>query len=263
MNKGWNPIEIEYNKIQNHQHFIEKIIDGRSPALIIRNFYDSDACEIISNRIKDFFYSDQRAGFIKKIGTFLLGYINQKSDYFSEAEKARQTLRKIFAGMEDPRKKIHYLASLLFPSKEITVATEGDKKYACGIIRLHENGDFAPIHRDNVRFEARNFDVAKFSIQLSTVLYLQQTEKGGELVLHKQSWKKSDEKFRNIGFGYSRDVIANCKQFVKIKPNQGDLVIINPIFYHEILTVLGKTRRITLGLFMAFSRIGSRVVTWS
>ena len=108
----------------------------------------------------------------------------------------------------------------------------------------------------------KGFDISKFSIQLSTVLYIQQSQKGGELVLHKKSWKKSDEKFRNIDFGYSRDVILDCNESVKIKPNQGDLIIINPIYYHEILPVKAN-KRITLGLFLAFSKHGEKVVTWS
>ena len=47
----------------------------------------------------------------------------------------------------------------------------------------NELGDFAPIHRDNASYEAKGFDISKFSIQLSTVLYIQQSQKGGELVL--------------------------------------------------------------------------------
>ena len=260
---SWKTIEIDYHDLKNNKKDLEKIIDGNAPALIIRNFYDIDSCKTIVNRIKDVSFFDHESGMIKKIGTFLLGYLNKKSDYFLEAEKSRQTLRDIFEGIEDPRKKIHKLLSELFPTKEIEVATEEEKKYACGVIRFHEKGDFASIHRDNVRFEARNFAVAKFPNQLSSVLYLQQSEKGGELVIHKQSWKKSDEQFRNIGFGYSQDVVFQCEESVKIKPNQGDLVIINPIYYHEILPITGKSRRITLGLFMAFSKYGHKVVTWS
>lgn len=259
----WEPIEIEYNNISNFKQIIKKLINGHVPALIITNFYDKESCNTIVKKARDITYHEHADGVIKKIGTFLLAYLYKKSDYFSDAKNARQTLRTIFEGIDDPRKKIHSLASVLFPEKEITVATEEGKKYACGIIRIHENGDSAPIHRDNVRFEARNFSVARFPNQLSSVLHLQQPEKGGELVLHKQPWKKSDEKFRNIGFGYSRDVISNCKQSVKICPKQGDLVIINPIYYHEVLPVQGSKIRVTLGLFLAFSKYGKKVVTWS
>jgi hypothetical protein len=260
MNLEWNPIEIEYEKIVQNNNLLEKIITGESPALIIRNFYNGDSCKTISKRVEiKTFEHDEK---IKKIGVSLVSFISKKSEYFIQAEKLRKTVRQVFSGLEDPRKKIHNTLEVLFPEKQVTIASENGKKYACGVIRLHQFGDSAPIHRDNVSFEARSFDVSKFPVQLSTVLYIQQSQKGGELVLHKKSWKKSDEKFRNLDFGYSKNVISDCNLSVKIKPNQGDLLIINPNYYHEILPVRAN-RRITLGLFLAFSKHGEKVVTWS
>ena len=260
MNFKWNPIEIDYKEIGQNENILEKIITGESSALIIRNFYNDDSCKTISKRIEVKTFEDNEK--MKKIGVSLTSYISNKAEYFVQADALRKTVRQVFSGLEDPRKKIHKTLQLLFPEKQVTIAVENGKKYACGVIRLHELGDFAPIHRDNASYEAKGFDISKFSIQLSTVLYIQQSQKGGELVLHKKSWKKSDEKFRNIDFGYSRDVILDCNESVKIKPNQGDLIIINPIYYHEILPVKAN-KRITLGLFLAFSKHGEKVVTWS
>ena len=261
MNLQWNPIEIEYKEIGQNKNTLEKIITGESPVLIIRNFYNNDSCKIIAQRIERKTFEKNEK--IKKIGVSLVSFISRKTEYFIQANAFRKTLRRVFLGLEDPRKKIHKTLELLFPEKQVTIAVEDGKKYACGVIRLHELGDFAPIHRDNVSFEAKSFEVSKFSSQLSTVLYIQQSQKGGELVLHKKSWKKSDEKFRNIDFGYSEDVISDCNQSIKIKPNQGDLVIINPNYYHEILPVKGSKRRISLGLFLALSNNGREIVTWS
>jgi hypothetical protein len=255
----WNPIEIDHKEIEQNYKSIDKIISGQSSALIIRNFYNADSCKTISKRIETKSFENQK---MKKIGVSLVSFISKKTEYFIQADALRKTVRQVFSGLEDPRKKIHSTLQVFFPEKKVTIAAEDGKKYACGVIRLHELGDFAPIHRDSARYEAKSFDVSKFPIQLSTVLYIQQSQKGGELVLHKKSWKKSDEKFRNIEFGYSKDVISDCNQSVKIKPNQGDLVIINPIYYHEILPVRAN-RRITLGLFLAFSKHGEEVVTWS
>lgn len=260
MNLQWNPIEMEYKEIGQNKKTLEKIITGESSALIIKNFYNDDSCKTIAQRIEAKTFENNQK--IKKIGVSLVSFISRKSEYFIQADALRKTICELFSDLEDPRKKIHNALQVLFPEKQVTIAVENGKKYACGVIRLHELGDFAPIHRDSARFEARSFDVSKFPIQLSTVLYIQQSQKGGELVLHKKSWKKSDEKYRNIDFGYSKNVISDCNQSVKIKPNQGDLVIINPIYYHEILPVRAN-RRITLGLFLAFSRHGDKVVTWS
>lgn len=263
MEKKWIPIEFDYKRLNKNKNKISEIAHGKKPALIIRNFYEPDLCKIIVNRTKKFSDGKIENKIHKKIGVSLLSFLTQKSDYFSQADAARKTLRKIFDGIEDPRKKIHRLLSEFYPEKNVAVAYENQKKYACGVIRIHNLGDSANIHRDYVKFEAPNFGVSKLSNQLSSVLYLQQSESGGELIIYKKTWKKSDEQFREINFGYSRNVIADCKNAIKIKPNQGDLIIINPIYFHEILPVKGKKSRITLGLFLGFSKFGRNIITWS
>ena len=124
------------------------------------------------------------------MGTSLLSFLTQKSDYFSQADASREIFHRIFEGIEDPRKKVHHILSEFYPKKTVKVASEGIRKYACGVIRFHELGDYADIHRDCVKYEAPNFDVSKLTNQLSTVLYLQQSELGGDLVIHKRIWKK-------------------------------------------------------------------------
>jgi hypothetical protein len=263
MENTWSPIEINYKEIRENKNIIFDIIKGKKPALIIRNFYDPKLCKIIIKRTKSFSDNTKDNKILKKIGVSLLSFLTHKSDYFKQADAVRPILRKIFDGIEDPRKKIHCLLSEFYPNKNVIVATEGDKKYACGVIRFHNLGDFAQIHRDCVQYEAPNFDVAKMSNQLSSVLHIQDSKNGGELVIYKKIWKKTDEKYREISFGYSKKVLEGCSESVIIKPRQGDLVIINPIYFHEILPVKGNKSRITLGLFLAFSKYSHNVVTWS
>ncbi len=263
MEKKWVPIEFDYRNLNENKEKIFEVIEGKKPALIIRNFYGPDLCKIAVNRTKEFSENKDQNKIFKKIGVSLLSFLTQKSDYFSQADAARQALRKIFEDIEDPRKKIHKLLSEIYPEKKVSVAYEKEKKYACGVIRIHDFGDYANIHRDFVKFEAPNFSVSKLSNQLSSVLYLQQSELGGELVIYKKTWNKTDERFREINFGYSRSVLDDCKDAVKIKPKQGDLIIINPVHFHEILPVKGKKRRVTLGLFLGFSEYRNSILTWS
>ncbi len=260
MPKTWTPQIIDYNKCKDEIN-LERLTCGDCPAFIIQNFYDEKSCKTIVKRISNFQNSINKD--VRKIGVSLIRYITQKSEYFFQAEKARSILRSIFHELDDPRKKIHRLFSDVCPQKKVTVAKEKDGKYACGVIRIHGNDVVNTLHRDNVKFEAPNFLVSKFTTQLSAVLFLQPPEKGGQLIIYHRSWKKSDEHFRNIEFGYSRNVLQNCKEHVTIKPKQGELVIINPNFFHEILPIEGKLKRITLGLFLAFSKNSGPIVTWS
>ena len=61
--------------------------------------------------------------------------------------------------------------------------------------------------------------------------------------------EKKDEKYRNIDFGYTSNVIT--KESCKISDiSKGDLVMINPNYYHQVTKILGETPRITLGMFL-------------
>lgn len=261
MTKNWEPIQCEYGDVEKSN--ISKLIDGTIPALIVRDFYDKKMCQIAVRRTQRYSNFNMEKHFLKKIGVSLISYVTKKSEYFANAEAARGKIRNIFEGMEDPRKKIHKFLSEVYPQKSVRIAVENEKKYACGVIRIHDVGDFAQIHRDSVKYEAPNFEVSKISHQLSSVLYLQQSETGGELKIYKKIWKKSDERFREIEFGYSKEVLEGCSNYIKIKPNQGDLILINPIYFHEILPVRGKKKRVTLGLFLGFADYRNSILTWS
>jgi hypothetical protein len=170
MLERWPSISIDYAEIQQNKKKLNEIIDGKFSVLIIKNFYNVNSCNIIIQRINSNTKNQDKT---KKIGVSLVTYANRKTEYFVQANIVKKTLRDIFSGIQDPRKKIHNLLGEFFPNKEISIAVEKGKKYACGVIRLHGLDDSESLHRDNVRYEAKNFNVSKFPIQLSTVLSLQ------------------------------------------------------------------------------------------
>ena len=70
-------------------------------------------------------------------------------------------------------------------------------------------------------------------------------------------WPSGNFNTKRRGCDYS------CRTGILESIGYRDLVIINPIYFHEILSVKGNTSRITLGLFLVFSKYGHNVVTWS
>lgn len=259
----WQPVELEHNYLPKNDRLLYDLAYGKYSALLIRNFYDKDYCRMIANRITDISSFNYGTGIIKKVGIFLMAYVNKKSDYFREIVNVEKTFRMIFDRIEDPRNRICELIANLMPEKRVTIAEDKGQRYSSAIIRIHETGDSGPLHRDNAMADAGGFNIARFPHQLSCVLYIQQSESGGELVIYKRLWKPSDERFRDIGFGYSNKVLDYKTESVIIRAAPGDLLIINPKFFHEILPVTGKMRRITLGMFMAFGDSESYVATWS
>lgn len=257
----WKPVEVDFNKIGKSTISLYDIAYGRYPILLVKNFYDVDSCKTITSKINDISTFDYGTGIVKKVGVFLTAYVNNKDEYFSEAEKTDKRFQILF-GNEDLRNRICEFIGNLMQTKNVKVAQDNGRKYSAGIIRIHETNDYAPIHRDNAMSDAAGFSVANFQYQLSCILYLQQSESGGELVIYNKFWKPTDERFRKIGFGYSKEVIPDHTQSIVVKAETGDLAIINPKYFHEILPVSGKTSRITLGMFMAFND-GTDVVVWS
>ena len=263
MEQLWQPIEIDYDDITSSANLLQKIIQGQLPALVIKNFYDTKTCQTVSNRIRNYSKYDCGGFTIKKIGVFLLGYLDNKFDYFLNARNSSHLVPNLFKRFEDPKEKIKGIISNFMNTKSIKVAKEDGKEYSCGIIRIHENGDYAPLHRDAAKFEARQFVVSKFHHQLSFVFHIQHSEAGGELVIYKKRWSVADEKYRETDFGYSAKLVSDDLECCKVFPKLGNLIIINPIYYHKILPVKGKLPRISLGMFVSFSNCFEKAIMWS
>ena len=260
----WIPKVITDEKQLDNEDIIDQICSGKIPALIIRNFYTENPCNKISEKITNFSKFNHGKFFLKKIGVFLSAYLNRKEEYFLDAEKNNQELFKIFGKKENPVKKINKTICRISKLQKIDLASEDQRSYSLGIIRIWEDGDFGQLHRDNSNFEVPDFKISKYQNQISCVLHLQAPEKGGELIVYNQAWQKPDEKFRDIGFGYKRDVLnkEECRDAI-IVPNQGDLVVFNPRFFHEIRPVKGVTKRLTFGYFIGFSDLENLAESWS
>ena len=258
MNTSWNPLVYDYKKPEKFK--IENLIDGKNPAVVIKNFYERKSCQFACSKIKNYSIHNHEEGLIKKIGVFLSAYLQRPDAYFNEVNVSQNKINEIFDNLENPIEKIKSLLSSCF-QRDVSIAKENGKEYSSSIIRIHEKNDYAPLHRDNAKFEAEAFSVSSFDSQLSCVLHLQSCSNGGDLKIYRQFWKKQDEKFRNPGFGYSKNVL-DSKEYVKIKPEVGDLIIINPLFYHEVLPILDFTR-ISLGTFFGYSKKLSEAVIWA
>ena len=136
--------------------------------------------------------------------------------------------------------------------KKIYTATENENAYSDAVIRIHGNDDSVHLHRDNSNFEMSEYNVSRFKNQLSAILYVQSPDVGGELTIFHKMWSKKDEIMREPEFGYSSDLIKGVYQ-TKIRPIAGNMVILNPKFYHQIESISGLKSRITLTFFFGES----------
>ncbi len=257
----WSPkycVESEISKKD-----IESLISGKIPAIIIQNFFKKNQCEEITKKIGTIEHERFQDKKLKHIGPFLMAYSTRKKSYFESAKKFQKIFNNIFLNQPEPSGKIHSLFKNLFSNYSISLAEENKQKYSSLIIRIHENGKSIPIHKDNVKYEGTDYNLSEIDYQLSCVLHLQESDDGGDLIIYDKNWKKEDEKFRQIEFGYSAKLVCTSK-FCRISDiKRGDLVIINPNYFHQVTKIQGATPRISLGMFIGISKKKQKIVSWA
>jgi len=226
----------------------DDLITGKIPALIIPKVLSKSDCISISRKILNM---SQRNDSSTKFGTSLSSHIYEKQRYFSKSKKSNEILKNLFSENISPLTFMQQKISKLF-GKKIYTATENENAYSDAVIRIHGNDDSVHLHRDNSNFEMSEYNVSRFKNQLSAILYVQSPDVGGELTIFHKMWSKKDEMMREPEFGYSSDLIRGVYQ-TKIRPIVGNMVILNPKFYHQIESISGLKSRITLTFFFGES----------
>ena len=230
---------------------IHNLISGKISSIEIPDVLSKSECVSLSDEISKSHSASSGPGLTTKIGTSLSSHIYDKANYFSNAQNSNQFIQNLFSHTISPVDKMHQILENLF-QKKISTATEYDMKYSDCVIRIHQNGDSVHIHRDNCNFEMPEYVVSRYRNQLSAILYLQSPQSGGELKIYNKQWSKTDESLRQPDFGYSCNVVDRI-DYTTISPTVGNLVLLNPSFYHKIESIRGKKHRISIGFFFAES----------
>lgn len=241
----------------------ELLIQGRYPAIIIKNFYKKNQCIEISQKIKTMQKSQFQKDKLEHIGSFLMAHTTKKQEYFEKVKKEKKKRHMIFSEKTDPVRNIFKVFQKLFPEYSVTTAKESENEFSPYIIRIHKKGKSIPIHKDNVKYEGKEYKLSTIDSQLSCILHLQESEIGGELVIYDKNWKIENEEFRKIEFGYHPKIIEKVN-FCKISNlNEGDLVIINPNYFHQVTKIEGTSSRISLGMFIGIFKNQQQIVGWA
>ncbi|MHA7647785.1 2OG-Fe(II)-dependent halogenase WelO5 family protein [Nitrosopumilus sp. S4] len=256
---------MDSKKIENikpNARYLELLSSGEIPAIIIRNFYDKDSCNSITNRIKNSPLVDFNSDELKHVGSFLMEYITRKREYFEDTKKNQKLFESLLVNL-NPIDEIQKMVKKLFHVNSVTLANDSDNNYSPCMIRVYKKGKKIPIHKDNIKYEGREYNISDIDSQLSCILHLQESEAGGNLVIYKKKWEKKNERFRNIDFDYSSEIVKTSQKCVISNLRAGDLVIFNPNYYHRVTKIKGETPRITLSMFLGLYYDKQRIVTWA
>jgi len=221
----------------------DDLTTGKIPALIIPQIISKENCAVISKKILSTSMNNE----ISKFGTSLSSHIYEKQKYFLNVQISNEFLKKLFLGNSSPLIIMHQKISELF-KKQLSTAIENNMSYSDAVIRIHNSNDSVHLHRDNSNFEMSEYNVSHLENQLSAILYLQSPINGGELTIFQKMWNRKDEHMREPEFGYSSELVKNIFK-TKILPIEGNMIIFNPKFYHQIESIVGTKSRITLGFF--------------
>ncbi|MHA7734212.1 2OG-Fe(II)-dependent halogenase WelO5 family protein [Nitrosopumilus sp. S6] len=241
----------------------QSLIQGEISAIIIKDFYKKSQCDEISQKINSIQKSDFKNGNLEHIGPFLMAHTTKKDEYFECVKKDKIKRQQVFSNETEPTTKIFSIFQKLFPEYFISTAKESKNELSPYIIRIHNKGKSIPIHKDNVKYEGKEYELSKIDSQLSCILHLQESEKGGELIIYDKNWRRSDEKFRKIDFGYEPEIISKSNFCRITNLKVGDLVIINPNYFHQVTKIEGESSRISLGMFVGIFKKQQQIVAWS
>lgn len=257
----WVPKYSNNNKIKRED--FELLIQGKIPSIIIKNFYEKNQCTEISQKIKTLQKHQFQKNKLTHIGPFLMAHATNKQEYFEEVKKDKKKRHMIFSNKTNPITNIFRIFQKVFPEYMVSTAKESENEFSPYIIRIHQKGKSIPIHKDNVKYEGKEYELSKIDSQLSCILHLQESEIGGELIIYEKNWRKEDERFRKIDFGYHPKTIEKSN-FCKISNlKAGDLVIINPNYFHQVTKIEGKSSRISLGMFIGIFKKQQQIVAWA
>lgn len=227
---------------------------NENAVLVLRNALDPELLNTIKNnvyRLREHIQKTQYInGALTTFGPYLAKHLNSLDDYFAKANETDM----LFTNNDDLRAIVREKLCALLNCERLEVAQEPDGRfYAPATVRIHADGVANPLHNDNIMRDAAHtsLKLKNLTRQLSCVVCIQECDEGGELVHYKKRWHQEDEQYKILnGLGYETGVVEGVEG-CRFRPQTGDIYLIDPTHYHEILSVKGRDR-ITMGFFIGF-----------
>ena len=247
----------------NHQHLLN-VINGSAFGLHIKGFAPPE----IIQRAKDSLYPHRQQTLLDNQTEYVRvgkAFIEVKNDsdrevYHQVALHNIQFIRQAFKPFASPVDELRLLLEEIWPAGARLLQIDG-KKCFVGVCRFQRTGvDLIP-HTDNLTRHAPPQPQPLLK-QLSANIYLDIPEQGGEL----EMWniEPSEEEYRQLqgekGYGLDRNTLPPPAAI--IKPEPGDLILLNPRFIHAVRPS-SQSNRVTLSSFVGYFGEDQPLAYWS
>ncbi|MFJ3190531.1 2OG-Fe(II) oxygenase [Streptomyces halstedii] len=175
---------------------------------------------------------------------------SRRERYFGGALPLQQRLRRLSAPHPSPIDLLRATLDERWPGGSTLMSMEG-RKMPFGITRAWRTGSEGLPHQDVLHRESSDPEFKAMAGQLGVNIYFDTADEGGEL----EVWdhRVTDEQYADIAeqypgsYGYPRETLPESA--VLIKPEPGDLVLVNTSCVHAIRKIT-KGRRLTVSGFV-------------
>ncbi len=249
-------------------HDIEAIENDEPLVVIGSNFFNPILCERFSSRLmnSENLESYAVAEDILKIGKAIFDAADNPSELQTYYESARPNLdqtRRFFSPYISPIDLLRVTLQEIWPSGSNLESLHGKTMY-CGLTRVFKEGSAAFPHQDMSHWDVPD-SLAAWSqkTQLAGNIYLKMPSSGGELELWDYGFDTKADYIANTvpgSYGLDRNKIG--PPALKIKPEQGDLILFDARRIHAVSTI-EKGCRITSSCFLGYRGVTQPLAIYS
>lgn len=241
------------------------LIQARHYGILIKGFAPADTVELTRERLSR---HELRSAFSEQNEFVRLGkaYIEigdeaSRAEYHAQAVPTIRRVRDVFRPLASPIDELRLLLDEVWPKGARLLDVNGQKCFV-GITRFLGNGTDLTPHTDNLERNAPQDHEPKLLTQLSANVYLAIPEDGGELEFWGQQPDEAEyERLRGSrAYGIERHLLPPPE--VVVKPEPGDLILLNPRLIHAVRPSATATR-ITLGVFIGYFGDDQPLAYWS
>ena len=244
---------------------IMRLCGGEVLALRMRNFVPSAVIE----RAREHLFQHPDRGSLGHAAEFTrlgIAFSEVRSEklrnaYHRDALINIRRIRRLFGELASPIDRFRVMLDDAWPAGAHLLSID-DRKCFVGVCRYQEPGvDLAP-HIDDLHWTMPEQVAWRLEYQLSANMYLQVPSTGGELEIWRI--KPDSHRYAALQGGRSYGVRRDQVPFpdLVIKPEVGDLVIINPRFIHAVRPAT-EVDRITLSAFIGVKSWSEPLIFWS
>lgn len=248
------------------QWHLKGLLDHSIDVIRIPNYYTKENSSDIANKLRssEYFGSYVNAPLIGRVGQ---AYFECQNDELSLARYKKNALKWV----RNMRQQLHpYITPIDRLRVEIgdswihgcNLATIDGNKLFAGLVREFKENSYAEPHNDVLAWDVTGDDSTDVTNQLSANIYLETSQEGGELVLWNEWPIQSEYNVIKIDGSYGVDRNKIMPPQIEITPQQGELILFNPMRIHSVEKIQSGSR-MTWTCFIGYSNDNNPLVVWS